>query len=138
MRVINALALSTLLIGTAAGTSMGQNKPAAATAAVAVGPQYDSAHVYVPLPDLDRFSDSVIATFGGTKSSFRLDSVTQVAGQHDALVRAGDVLSVFDNGGGPPRTRQYSRGLVVRLDPRHKTVKPLTGSANARLRRFQA
>src|ERR1700758_2441711 len=67
MRVINALALSTLLIGTAAGTSMGQNKPAAATAAVAVGPQYDSAHVYVPLPDLDRFSDSVIATFGGTK-----------------------------------------------------------------------
>ena len=68
MRVINALALSTLLIGTAAGTSMGQNKPAAATAAVAVGPQYDSAHVYVPLTDLDRFSDSVIATFGGTKS----------------------------------------------------------------------
>jgi hypothetical protein len=68
MRVINALALTTLLLATAGGTSMAQDKPADATPSVAVGPQYDTAHVYVALADLDRFSDSLIATFGGTKS----------------------------------------------------------------------
>ena len=68
MRVINALALATLLLATAGGTSMAQDKPADATPSVAVGPQYDTAHVYVALADLDRFSDSLIATFGGTKS----------------------------------------------------------------------
>jgi len=33
-----------------------------------VGPQYDSTHVYVAPGDLDRFTDSLVATFGGTKS----------------------------------------------------------------------
>jgi predicted enzyme related to lactoylglutathione lyase len=33
-----------------------------------VGAQYDTAHVYVAPGDVDRFSDSLIATFGGTKS----------------------------------------------------------------------
>jgi hypothetical protein len=68
MRVINAVALATLLLATAGGTSIAQDKPADATPFVAVGPQYDSAHVYIALADLDRFSDSLIATFGGTKS----------------------------------------------------------------------
>jgi hypothetical protein len=68
MRVINAVALATLLLATAGGTSMAQDKPADATPFVAVGPQYDTAHVYIALADLDRFSDSLIATFGGTKS----------------------------------------------------------------------
>jgi hypothetical protein len=68
MRVTNAVALATLLLATAGGTSMAQDKPADATPFVAVGPQYDSAHVYIALADLDRFSDSLIATFGGTKS----------------------------------------------------------------------
>jgi hypothetical protein len=66
MRVINTLAVATLLLATAAGTSMAQDKPAAATPSVAVGPQYDTAHVYVAPADLDRFSDSLVATFGGT------------------------------------------------------------------------
>jgi predicted enzyme related to lactoylglutathione lyase len=68
MRVINAFALATVLLATAGGTSTAQDKPADATPSVAVGPQYDTAHVYVALADLDRFSDSLIATLGGTKS----------------------------------------------------------------------
>jgi hypothetical protein len=68
MRVINALALATLLLATAGGTSMAQDKQADATPSLAVGPQYDTAHVYLAPGDLDRFSDSIIATFGGTKS----------------------------------------------------------------------
>jgi hypothetical protein len=68
MRIINALALATLVLATAAGTSIAQDKPAAATPSVAVGAQYDTAHVYVAPADVDRFSDSLVATFGGTKS----------------------------------------------------------------------
>jgi hypothetical protein len=68
MGVINALALATVLLATAGGTSLAQDKSAGATPSVAVGPQYDTTHVYVAPGDLDRFSDSVIATFGGTKS----------------------------------------------------------------------
>ena len=68
MRVINALALATLLLVTAGGASLAQDKPAAATPSVAVGSQYDTAHVYIAPADLDRFSDSLVATFGGTKS----------------------------------------------------------------------
>ena len=68
MRVMNTVALAALLLTTAGGTSLAQDKPADATASVAVGPQYDTAHVYVVPEDVDRFSDSVIATFGGTRS----------------------------------------------------------------------
>jgi hypothetical protein len=68
MRVINALALATLLLVTAGGASLAQDKSAAATTSVAVGSQYDTAHVYIAPADLDRFSDSLVATFGGTKS----------------------------------------------------------------------
>ena len=35
------------------------------TAGVAVGPQYDTTHVYVPAADFDRFVASVLQTFGG-------------------------------------------------------------------------
>src|SRR5262245_40292213 len=68
MRVVKALALTTLLLSSASGTSTARDKSAGATPFVAVAPQYDTAHVYVAPGDLDRFSDSVIATFGGSKS----------------------------------------------------------------------
>src|SRR5713226_3350262 len=35
---------------------------------VAVGPQYDTTHVYVPVADFDRFVSSVLQTFGGKTS----------------------------------------------------------------------
>src|SRR3984957_18390134 len=41
----------------------------------AVGPQYDSTHVYVPPSDLDAFVGSLVATFGGEPSK---PSVTNV------------------------------------------------------------
>jgi len=47
MRVVNAVVLAATLLATAGGTSMAQDKSADATASVAVGPQYDTAHVYV-------------------------------------------------------------------------------------------
>ncbi len=68
MRVVNAVALAALLLTTADDPSWAQDMPVDATASVAVGPQYDTAHVYVAPEDVDRFSESVVATFGGTRS----------------------------------------------------------------------
>jgi hypothetical protein len=42
--------------------------PRSATPDVAVGPQYDTTHVYIAPEDFDRFVSSVLATFGGTTS----------------------------------------------------------------------
>jgi hypothetical protein len=87
MRVINALALATLLLVSAGGTSMAQDKPADAAPYIAVGAQYDTAHVYLAPGDLDRFSDSIIATFGGTKSQPADLTITPTA-QHDEVAGA--------------------------------------------------
>ncbi|HWZ98667.1 MAG TPA: glyoxalase [Candidatus Dormibacteraeota bacterium] len=43
---------------------------------VAVGPQYDTAHVYVAPQDFDRFVASLIATFGGTTTKQGVFTVT--------------------------------------------------------------
>jgi len=43
---------------------------------VAVGPQYDSTHVYVAPDDVDRFVSSFVATFGGTTSKQAVVTVT--------------------------------------------------------------
>ena len=53
-----------------------QSVQAAGTVDVAVGPQYDSTHVYVAPPDFDRFLASVIATFGGTLAQAGVATVT--------------------------------------------------------------
>jgi predicted enzyme related to lactoylglutathione lyase len=43
---------------------------------LAVGPQYDTTHVYVAPEDFDRFVESLIATFGGTKSQAAVIKIT--------------------------------------------------------------
>lgn len=53
--------------------------PAAAT--FAVGPQYDTTHVYVAPEDFDRFTDSFVATFGGSKSKQGVFQVTPTPSQ---------------------------------------------------------
>lgn len=47
-----------------------------ATPNVAVGPQYDTTHVYVAPQDFDRFVASLIATFGGTTTKQGVFTVT--------------------------------------------------------------
>jgi len=48
----------------------------AATPEIAVGPQYDTTHVYVAPQDFDRFVTSLVATFGGTTSKQGVFTVT--------------------------------------------------------------
>src|SRR6267142_957023 len=58
-----------LTLGLAGGSlhvsAFAQSAQAAGTVNVAVGPQYDTTHVYVPAGEFDRFVASVLQTFGG-------------------------------------------------------------------------
>jgi hypothetical protein len=81
MRVIKILAVAAVLLGNATGTLVAKDKPIAQTPSVAVGPQYDSTHVYVAADDLDRFTTSLVATFGGTKSQPAVFTVTPTPSQ---------------------------------------------------------
>jgi predicted enzyme related to lactoylglutathione lyase len=54
---------------------------AVASPALAVGPQYDTTHVYVAPEDFDRFTDSFVATFGGAKSKQGVFQVTPTPSQ---------------------------------------------------------
>jgi predicted enzyme related to lactoylglutathione lyase len=54
---------------------------AAEPANFAVGPQYDSTHVYVAPQDFDRFMSSFVATFGGTLSKEGVFTVTPTPSQ---------------------------------------------------------
>jgi predicted enzyme related to lactoylglutathione lyase len=53
-----------------------QGAQTARTVGVAVGPQYDTTHVYVAPKDFDRFVASLIATFGGTTTKQGVFTVT--------------------------------------------------------------
>src|SRR5205814_3439467 len=57
-------------------STFAQNVRSARTAGVAVGPQYDTTHVYVAPQDFDRFVASLIATFGGTTTKQGVFTVT--------------------------------------------------------------
>jgi hypothetical protein len=67
---IGTLALATVLLLAAVGAQ------GAAAAPVAVGPQYDTTHVYVPPEEFDRFVASFVATFGGTTSKKAVVTIT--------------------------------------------------------------
>jgi predicted enzyme related to lactoylglutathione lyase len=81
MRAIRVLASAVILFANATGTLVAQDKTAAETASIAVGPQYDSTHVYVAPEDLDRLTASLVATFGGTKSQPAAFTVTPTPSQ---------------------------------------------------------
>jgi hypothetical protein len=57
-------------------SALAQSAQAAGTESVAVGPQYDTTHVYVAPQDFDRFVASLLATFGGTTTKQGVFTVT--------------------------------------------------------------
>lgn len=63
----------TLALAVAGG---GLSSVAMATPQFAVGPQYDTTHVYVPAADYDKFMSSLVATFGGKTSQQVVATVT--------------------------------------------------------------
>jgi hypothetical protein len=77
--VVSCAAL-VLTLGLAVGSphvaAFAQTAETSGTASVAVGPQYDTTHVYVAPEDFDRFVASLLATFGGTKTKQGVFTVT--------------------------------------------------------------
>ncbi len=57
-------------------STFAQTLPTGTPAGVAVGPQYDTTHVYVAPPDFDRFVASLVATFGGATTKQGVFTVT--------------------------------------------------------------
>src|SRR5271156_6577556 len=83
-KILAATALAALIavgavnqfLVTSAFAQNAQNAQIPGTANVAVGPQYDTTHVYVAPEDFDRFVTSLIATFGGTATKRGVATVT--------------------------------------------------------------
>jgi hypothetical protein len=81
-RAFSIIGFTILLVaggGSAALCQQSAETPAHAVSAapdVAVGPQYDTTHVYISPEDFDRFVSSVLATFGGTTSKKVVTDVT--------------------------------------------------------------
>ena len=86
--------LASVLLGTISTCPVAAKEPVAATAGFAVGPQYDTTHVYVTPEDFDRFVASLIATFGGTattKGAFQVTPTTSKTFSQLVLTPAGSV-----------------------------------------------
>ena len=64
------------IVAVAAGIVFTMTDAAAASLSLAVGPQYDTTHVYVAPEEFERFSDALVATFGGTKSQAAVINIT--------------------------------------------------------------
>ncbi|HUA49828.1 MAG TPA: arylsulfotransferase family protein [Solirubrobacteraceae bacterium] len=77
---------------------------------------------------VDRATAATIWTLGGKHSNFKLGPGASFAFQHDVQVRAaGDTLvSMFDDGAGPPYVHSESRALELRLNLARKTATVLT------------
>ncbi|WP_229715842.1 arylsulfotransferase family protein [Mangrovihabitans endophyticus] len=75
---------------------------------------------------IDRKSGEVIWRLGGKKSDFTIDPKAAFFWQHDFRQRRDGTYSVFDNGAGIEKNRDYSRGLVMQLDESARTAKFVT------------
>jgi hypothetical protein len=78
-RSVALMLLLSVTLGSQPG--LGVAEPAAETAGIAVAPQYDTTHVYVAPEDFDRFTASLLATFGGSKSPEGVFQVTPTSSQ---------------------------------------------------------
>ena len=65
MRIIKTFALTAILCGSLVSVLVSRVVAETQTPDVAVGPQYDTTHVYVVPEDVDKFVASFLSTFGG-------------------------------------------------------------------------
>jgi hypothetical protein len=72
--------------------------------------------------EIDLQTGKILWTLGGKAPSFKMGAGTETWGQHDAVIYPNGTLSVFDDGGGPPRVHPYSRGILERLNPGAETA----------------
>jgi hypothetical protein len=70
---------------------------------------------------INRKTGSVMWRLGGKRSDFELGKGVRFAWQHDVRRQSDGTLTLFDNEAAP-KERKQSRGLVLRVDERHRTV----------------
>jgi hypothetical protein len=68
---------------------------------------------------IDGRSGEVVWRLGGKRNDFAMGPGTVFAWQHDARLHPGNLLSLFDDGGGPT-VQPQSKGLVLALDVKRK------------------
>jgi hypothetical protein len=89
MRTASILAAGALLLFSSVASEAGP--------ALSVGPQYDTAHVYVSPREIDRFVKSFVGTFGGTATKKQLVNITPTPSttEWQAVTTPVGALSVF-------------------------------------------
>ncbi|SMG60499.1 VOC family protein [Paraburkholderia susongensis] len=100
MKAIRSVFVALMIAGSFVGAPASFAKPPVPPALppwVAVGPQYDTTHVYVAPEDFDRFTDSFVATFGGSKSKQGVFQVTPTPSQtmSQLVFTPSGTISVF-------------------------------------------
>jgi hypothetical protein len=71
---------------------------------------------------INKSNGQIMWRLGGKKSDFTLDEKSKFAWQHDFRQRRDGSYSLFDNGAGITKVRDYSRGLVLKLDEAARTA----------------
>jgi hypothetical protein len=93
--------------------------------------EYDDEHLMIGARNtwcvyLVRRSDGqIVWRLNGKKSDFTMEPGSKFYWQHDARWHGNGIMTVFDDGAGPPAEEKQSRALVldVDTDPKHMTVK---------------
>jgi hypothetical protein len=65
---------------------------------------------------------AVMWTLGSNKNNFKMGPGTQTAFQHDVVVQPNGVISLFDDGAGPPRVHTQSRAVELSVNTSKMTV----------------
>jgi len=78
--------------------------------------------------EVDHQTGAITWTLGGKNSTYKLGSGVQFAFQHDVRLHTDTdpTVTLFDDGGGPPRAHAQSRGITVHLDSKTKTATLVT------------
>ncbi|MFR9793511.1 glyoxalase [Streptomyces sp. MB22_4] len=95
---LTALLVALSVVGSGAPSSAHDEAAAATASTTAVGPQYDTTHVYVTPGSVDAFVASWGATFGGTHTAKVVTDVTPTPSETESELVFSPVgtLSVFD------------------------------------------
>ena len=65
---------------------------------------------------------AVMWTLGSNQNNFKMGAGTQTAFQHDVVVQPNGMLTMFDDGAGPPRVHSQSRAIEESVNESNKTV----------------
>ena len=76
--------------------------------------------------EISHQTGAIIWSLGGKHSSFKMGPNTSFAFQHDARLQANNLITIFDDGAGPPIVHKQSRGLTLGLDPTQMTATLVT------------